>query len=218
MAVVHWDFAAREIKMRIAFTAKMGSGKTTIVDKLVEKIGGKKFSIAANLKKHVIDYGFTSDNKIDKSRDRSMLQSYGQLRRDEVMRFPIYNGSVNNIFGTAYMLRNDEPEERLGKCYPDFWVDLLINEIDHIAPEYFFVDDVRRINEAARLRDNGFTIIRIDCPDEIRLPRLEKQYGKIPTELLNDISEREVPEIPVDYVVKNDGTLDEVIERALGII
>jgi dephospho-CoA kinase len=203
----------------IAFAGKMGSGKTTIVDELIKIIDAEKISIAGILKEQIIENKITPDGILDKSRDRNILQDYGQLRRGELKEFLFSKGKVVNIDGQAWILRSDPYEEKfLGNCYENYWVDLAINKIESVTQKNIFVDDLRRINEGKALKKTGFVLINVVCPEDIRQQRLLEKYGKVEDKLLNNISETDIDNIDFDYTLNNDKNLDSIVKEILNLI
>jgi dephospho-CoA kinase len=203
----------------IALAGKMGSGKTTIVEKLLENISAQKLAIANPLKEEIVKYKLTPDGVLNKSRDRNILQSYGQLRRGELESFFIDKGMVKKINNKAWILYSDTYEEEcIGECNENYWINLTAEKIIQMSDKNILIDDVRRINEAIILKKLGFTIIKIACPEEIRKQRLLEKYGKVEEKLLNDISEIDIDNIQFDYTVINDKSLKLVVNDILNLI
>jgi len=68
-------------------------------------------------------------------------------------------------------------------------------------------DDLRDPDvDAAALRDNGFRIVRVQAPEEVRLRRL-KARGDIST---SDASSQGIHRIPVDATITNSGSVDDL--------
>jgi dephospho-CoA kinase len=208
--------------MRIALIGKMGSGKTTIANAITTLHHGERISFADKLKKDILKYKLTQDGQIIKSRDRALLQNYGQLRRNELNSLTYYSGELvtlgegrhgsylyNKItFGKAVTY------ESLGENYPTYWIEHLIKKINTFEKEKMIVvDDVRRINEAEALKKENFTFIKINCSDKIRLSRLKHRDGNFDLETLNDISESELDSILFDEQITNETTLEDVLKQ-----
>ena len=100
---------------------------------------------------------------------------------------------------------------------PDFWVNLLIADLEARGgrpdPDEpyafklprFVVDDARFGNEVARLRLEGFVIVRVVAPRNTRVLRL-RANGKLQDEAqLEHVSETELDEFAHDYRIVNDG-------------
>ena len=59
---------------------------------------------------------------------------------------------------------------------PDVWVDCLRRKMLSSDTLHWVVDDVQHQNEAEMLRSMGFTIFRIDIPEDVRIERLKQTY------------------------------------------
>lgn len=101
----------------------------------------------------------------------------------------------------------------------DIWINHLIKRINEKKEIFrsvmfdlrFVIDDCRFENEFNILKENGFIIIGLKCPDEIRMKRLEKRDGTTQCETLNDISETEMNLFidKCDYYINTSGSYDD---------
>lgn len=206
---------------RFGLVGKMGSGKTTLGNMLIENFCGKRIAFADKLKEDILHFHFTEDGKIEKPRDRALMQAYGQLRRGELRTINFYNGRVDNIDGNCYIDRIERTgtkvmhsSEYVGECLSSHWVDQLIQKA-RVLQNNVIVDDIRRNNESTALCENGFLIVKIDCSMEERLRRLTARDGSFDPSTLTDISETEVDEIKYDYVVDNNNGDTELAFKEL---
>lgn len=197
---------------RFGLVGKMGSGKTTLGNMLIENFCGKRIAFADKLKEDILHFHFTEDGKIEKPRDRALMQAYGQLRRGELRTVDFYDGRVYNIDGSCYIARTERTgtkvmhsSEYVGECLSNHWVEQLIQKASALQNN-IIVDDIRRNNESTALCENNFVIIKIDCSVEERLRRLTARDGSFDPKTLTDISETEVDEIKYDYVVDNNNS------------
>jgi dephospho-CoA kinase len=102
---------------------------------------------------------------------------------------------------------------------PDVWIETTLEEIaksQTYGIEKFVIDDLRFIHEADILRENGFTIIRIDTPESVRMARVTKLYPDTQAEAHEHASEKEWLEIVPDFTISGEGRktqedLDEII-------
>ena len=103
------------------------------------------------------------------------------------------------------------------------WLDVLIREAEKYELYGYSVvcDDVRFVNEAKTLKENGWTVIKLVITDDLQKQRLQDTYGddwKIHWNNRTDASETEVDAIPLelfDLVIpaSNDGsTVKRVID------
>lgn len=99
--------------------------------------------------------------------------------------------------------------------YPDFWVNLLLHGLyndpghpingDVIHDARFVVDDCRYPNEVAALKLEGFVIVRVAAPRNVRVVRL-RANGKLTDESqLEHESETALDDYVADYRVLNNG-------------
>ena len=80
------------------------------------------------------------------------------------------------------------------------WLDALIREAD--TYELAVCDDVRFINEAQTLKENGWFLIKLDIDEELQKSRLRDTYGddwEIHWDNRADPSEEEVDKIPLEW-------------------
>ena len=67
------------------------------------------------------------------------------------------------------------------------------------------LDDVRFINEAKWLKKNGFILILVDTPEEIRTERISRLYPETPPEAHTHSSEQEYTRIKPDFTISGVG-------------
>lgn len=192
--------------LKIAFAGKMCSGKTWLSNKLVNDYGGIVISFASQLKKDVIELDLIPDGIIDKSRDRSLLQDYGQFRRGELSELETDKYILINIGGQAWKFSKDlSQSDWLGICYANYWIDKTISTAEDLSKIVnVFIDDIRFINEAKASKFVNFSIIKIFCSEEVRIERLiARDKGYNPEDFKN-ISEMQFDKIKSDYDITSD--------------
>lgn len=94
------------------------------------------------------------------------------------------------------------------KVLPDVWIDNLLQNVYKSATYGVLnvvLDDLRFIHEAEVLKENGFTLIRIDTPEEIRLERVYKLYPNTSKDSLSHNSELEWKSIAPDFTISGVG-------------
>lgn len=97
------------------------------------------------------------------------------------------------------------------------WVRCLQRKVERsILP--VVVDDVRFVNEAEAMLNWGWTLVYLDCPDEIRIQRCTKRDGVFDASRMNHPSETGVDDILArfsDRIIKVDasGSIDEMNEQ-----
>lgn len=72
------------------------------------------------------------------------------------------------------------------------------------------ISDCRQLNEARRLQSEGYVLIRVTCPDAIRIDRAIKSGDRFEYADLVHGTETELDDWPADYTFDNSGSLDEL--------
>ena len=70
------------------------------------------------------------------------------------------------------------------------------------------IDDMRFAHEAKDLRDHGFTLVRVEVPESVRMARIKEKYPDTDPARFEHASETEWRRIIPDYVISGDGELD----------
>jgi hypothetical protein len=190
----------------IALTGKMGSGKSTIADVLMNTYGYRTLSFASPLKGLVIE--------------ADPLVMYESLH-GTVTPVPIHLSDVLASGKTFEEAKRKYPEvrrslQRIGqgirRIDPDYWVrNLMERVLDVPSGTPIVVPDVRYPNELEALAKNGFKTVRVQ--------------RKYPQGLTNDESramlhesETALDTYNVDALIKNDGEMIDLISKALDVI
>lgn len=102
---------------------------------------------------------------------------------------------------------------------PDVWLNYLLKRARE-SKGNLIVDDCRKTNEFMALRKEGFTLIGIKCPDELRISRLTRRDGTAQIGTLKDVTETEMDSFinKCDYVINNEGSLDSLYEQVDSIL
>jgi len=98
------------------------------------------------------------------------------------------------------------------------WVNYLLREVRLWAelPQYdnFTLDDCRFENEANKLSESGWIVIRLECPGKERLDRINHLYPNTSEEALNHISETALDNYEnFDFWLDAGKPLNEVISN-----
>jgi len=176
-------------ELKIALTGKIRSGKSSIQKHLESKHEMTAFAFGDKLKEE-----FHEENP-------------------EVPRVP-KPVSGYQTFG----------QEKRETEYEDIWVDKCFTEIDRIRtaatnynitgsenPFMPVVTDLRQPNEYKRLLEEGYIIIRVSAPLEVRKERAAAKGDNISDENFSFDTENHVDTFDVDYDIINDGTLEELL-------
>lgn len=169
-----------EVGNRIAFFGPMVSGKTYCADTLVEFDPDlwTKVAFANKLKAIAKDlYGVEGKD----GNDRTLLQNLGQdLRKHD-----------SDVWIKALL--------RTVECYEEPIVDEWDEEV--YGRSNIVLDDLRYINEANYLRQNGFLIFLVLTPEEERQQRISRLYPTSPASVYYHASETEWERITYDAVI-----------------
>jgi len=96
---------------------------------------------------------------------------------------------------------------KMREIEPDVWLDYVINIADEEQAKgnIVIVDDVRFVNEAEKLYQKGWKVIRIAVDEETQMERLKKTYSdwEIHWENRNNPSEKEVDMIDLSVINVN---------------
>ncbi|MDP1457940.1 hypothetical protein Q8G37_15955 [Bacillus wiedmannii] len=172
---------------KIAITGKARSGKTESSHYAWMLYGFKEFDFSAVLKGefHRLFPHIPRDPK-----PRAYYQKFGQWLRE----------IDSDIWVKMTMEKVHE------YCFED-----ALNKVNHKSK--VLVNGVRQPNEYQRLRDEGFTIIRVNASDDLRISRA-KEAGDVFTEAdLDHETESHIGTFEVDYEINNNGELIQVYDQ-----
>jgi dephospho-CoA kinase len=179
-----------------AFIGQMGSGKTEAC-KYITKLLGNLFNIEkvsfADEIKYLSKKYFNIHNKSDTTQEgftgREVYQKIGMGFR-EIDR--------------------------------DVWCNMTEQIINNISQNDYcsliLIDDLRLENEVKTVRRNDLLIIGIEADEELRVDRIQKRDGILPTKKqLNHKSEIEakklIKENNYDYLINNNGSIEEFYKK-----
>lgn len=108
---------------------------------------------------------------------------------------------------------------------PDVWIKHLLRRVEILEGmnyDRFVITDLRLPNEHTALIDAGFTIIKVQASEEVRMKRMEAAGDVFNSQDLQHSTESYVDKLDVDYVIENNDNswsvpqLDDIMEE-LGI-
>lgn len=188
------------MKIRIAISGKMASGKTTTANYLISRFGGGKvYSLATPLKEmEKLHVEYKSDrllktdliNAIKEYIDKfSVAEEDKQSTLEEII--ALYD-ELDHIVPKNREFLQQLGTDILRKRDDAIFVNYLVNSTKD--KDIVIVDDVRFRNEAAGLKKAGFKIIRLDPPETLRQKIVAKIYGNeaLTPERLNHRSETDL--------------------------
>lgn len=186
-------------EIKIAIAGEFRSGKSTVADYLDSKYGMLQFAFADELKR---DFHFTYGHVPRTPKPRKGYQLYGQLMR--------------HLFGEDYWVN---------KCFKK------IDDVRFVATNYNItgrevkfspvITDLRQENELERCRQEGYFIIKVVAPEEVRIKRAEEAGDAFSLEEMNHETETYVKEMYADYTIVNKGSLEQLygaIDVVMGAI
>lgn len=192
--------------MKIAIGGKMGSGKTTTALYLADKYGFWRYAIADNLR--------------DVASEVRLHQTISAVRMIQDMTNCYCEGIYLRIFRLCMECQGKSDRwllQKLGtdivRAYDeDVWIRCLLEQIGDRS--FVVIDDVRFRNELEYLKDRDYVTIWINC--DVRVDRLLERDGHI--DGLNHSSEHELDESRFDYVMNNNGGLEDLYSQVDTII
>jgi len=108
--------------------------------------------------------------------------------------------------------------QQLRQLDPDVWINYVFRDIEDYLYDNPYGDiiitDLRQVNEAERLRDEGFLIVKVVSRDDIRIQRMKQLGDQFNQEDLNHETEKQVDKILADIVVENNGSLKHLQSKA----
>lgn len=165
-------------KMKIALFGKMRSGKDTVGEMLINDYGFRRFAFATGIGQIIEEY---FPEAMAEGKPRHHYQFIGQ---------------------------------QLRQLNPDVWINYLLREVKDYEMSandgknpLVVVTDGRQSNEAIKMKEEGFTIVKVEAPDELRIKRIEEAGDVFTPELFEHETELEVDKIEPDYIITNDSDL-----------
>lgn len=100
---------------------------------------------------------------------------------------------------------------------PDVWIDHLFNDVEFSYISKYnrnmIITDVRQPNEAKRLQEEGFHIIKVVSDKDIRLQRINQNGDNFDNSMLDHETETAVHQCTYDYLIRNNGSLEDLSNR-----
>jgi len=207
----HLSFERLGIKHKLAITGLSRTGKSTAADYLSEVYGFYVYDMSDDLKLDYYNEIVSRGERVEREgKPREGYQLFGQLKR--------------------YAKGEDH------------WIDKVHKRItmDHSAIEYrkeesgnvalrnnphhkVLLTGLRQPNEFEYARENGFTIIRLEVDEDIRIERIKASGEVVDEKTINHETEQTLMHEDVDFVVKNntnnpENMIDWIDEIARNIV
>lgn len=164
---------------------------------------------------------------------------YGKMRSGKTEVCNLYNGMLDDSvvldFGDSlkecvrvaypfldYKTKNRELlinfGQTLRKMDKNIWVNALKYKILNTNKKNIIVTGIRQQNEFDMLKDLGFTFIKIESDDNIRIERCKKNNDKFDENSLNDFTETELDKFEYDFLIENIRSLKDLSIDALNVL
>ena len=187
----------------IAFTGALESGKSTAalgaVSRILNMGKGKKEVVAcvafADPMKHICEeyFGFEEENLYTPDGKRKI-------------------NPVWNITGREFLQKFGQGMRDI--IDPNFWVKLMEIKIENLSKDEennyaaILIDDLRMVNEAEMVHKHGGIVIHVERPE----------HNPVFKGIENHPSEVKLPASLIDYMIVNDGTVDDLYKKVNSII
>lgn len=183
--------------MKIALFGKMRSGKDTVGQILTTEHGFKRFGFGDGIRE-IIEQYFPEAGAGGKPRKH--YQHIGQELRE-----------LNPDVWINYLLRNVE-SCKLSNSICQTSSALKSGDWSR-KPFNVVVTDGRQFNEATKLKEKGFLIVRVTTPEELRIERMKALGDVFTLEQLHHETELNVDLIQPDVELINDGSLQDLMVK-----
>ncbi len=192
-------------EIKIALTGKLRSGKSTAACHLISQ-GFSPVSFGASLK-HYADILF----------EHSPVYKSEPIEKDDP-----FGGKMTTGKRKPRRLYQDFGE-KMRELDPNIWIqhaEARVGDAEFRAlvdglPARIVIDDLRQPNEYEWARVNGFTIIRVNASDEVRVERAKAAGDDFSEEDLRHKTEQYVDGFEADFDVWNDGIEQAELERKI---
>ena len=175
----------REVSVvKIALAGRLRSGKSEVGNHLHIRHGFDEVAFGTELKRN---YHAMLPWVPEFPKPRKGYQDYGQKMRE--------------LFGDDIWIKH---AERKINGIIDFRVNTNADRIGIV------ISDLRQPNELEWARANGFTIIRVTAPDEVRIARAIQANDDFSVHDLAHETELAIDGFDVDYEIVNDGMVDDL--------
>ncbi|MCY8048483.1 hypothetical protein MOC17_20735 [Bacillus haynesii] len=162
---------------------------------------------------------------------RSGKDTVGRFFSDNRECYPIAFGDGISRIGYMFfpeLMLGGKPrklKQTIGQVFrqfdPDVWVKTLSATMTNLSDsgiKNFVVTDVRQMNEYNFLKEQGFTVIKVEAADELRLERIKASGDEFTEEDLNHETELAVDDIPFDYLITNNTTIEDLYTQLRFIV
>ena len=187
-------------EIKLALTGAMRSGKSSVATILCADYGFHEIAFGDALKRlaHEVFPDVPREPK-----PRALYQQFGQAMRN----MPVPGAA--DVWVEHAMNR------------VEFWLDqaaMSARRGDGAFLPRVVISDLRQPNEFDRCRAEGFTIIRVMAPANLRLARARRAGDDFTEADLAHETEQYVDEFAVDYEIVNDSDIDDLVAKVSAIM
>jgi len=130
----------------------------------------------------------------------------------------IINEYLPDMKNTKNRMAYQHIGQELRALDPNVWLNRVVREyrLRSKSNEYydsFIISDVRQPNEYHWCVENGFTMIKIVCNDEIRFRRAKESRDVFNEEDLKHDTESYIDDYKADFIIYNNGTIEELYNQ-----
>lgn len=211
--------------VEIAFSGKMSAGKTTIVDLLCEKLGGKykRKAIGDQIKlvsKIILDDPKKLNNIMGQLENfDNYLEDAEELHKKYKNEKFEYDSEGNFIKNKVYRPYVQEVGKIARKHFGEgVWVDIYLDSIKKDGIIYI-CDDVRTEYEYNKMKELEVFFVRLNVEEEKQKKRIINLYGNYDEKTLTDVSETALDNKVFDLVLDTTyDSIEETLEKVLSAI
>lgn len=202
----------------IGISGKMGSGKDT-VGTIIRRFGFlEKDPINWEIKKFAdklkIVASIITNIPVEKFEDQEFKKTllgpeWGKLTKSNPLNAiePFADITFNELMTVRDLLQKIGTEAMRNGLHENVWVNALF--ADYLEDKQWVITDVRFVNEYEAIKAKGGIVIRVNRPG----------YGTSMTSLANDHpSEKALDGFEFDYVIENDGSLQQLVNAVRDIL
>lgn len=194
-------------KPRIMFVGKMRSGKTSAASHIEYTYGFQRLSFGTALKRTAEELFEGSD-----------VYPFEPITEE----CPFSEGGIRTKGYRKPRRLYQDVGQALRTLDEDVWIRQLEKAMDACENmrnvSGIVIDDARQPNEIVWAKANGFTVIRINADEDVRLRRADALGDNYDEESMAHETERHIDSYIVDYDVDNDGDRLEFLARIDAIV
>ncbi|SHE67066.1 Dephospho-CoA kinase [Seinonella peptonophila] len=154
-----------------------------------------------------------------------LIENYGYIKFAFGTKLKI---TANDLFGESTAKDRGLYQwfgQECRKIDSDIWIKLMVADInthlslfDEVEEVKFVITDIRQPNERLWAKDHGVKVIKIETPLEMRIDRIIERGDECTLKQLRDETERMLEVMTYDFLVENEGSLDDLKDQVNSIM